>query len=114
MSDTPAARVAAQIFVGRSLAIQLCPLPFGRADWLRTLPPGIYDLVLVKDIEPAESADARKRLHRFLNAAAGEGFELDGVDAADLYIELFPVEYARTIASIDPDGALAADAPERG
>ena len=29
-------------------------------------------------------------LHTFLDAAAGEGFVLNGVDAADLYIALFP------------------------
>lgn len=56
-APAPAARVAAQIHVGKSSAVQLCPLSSGRADWLRTLPPGIYDLVLVKDIEPAAPAD---------------------------------------------------------
>jgi len=66
--------------------------------------------------ESTAPVDARERLHRFLNAAAGEGFELDGVDAADLYIELFPEEYARVIASIDPDASIAhqAAAPAEG
>jgi len=30
-----------------------------------------------------------ERLRKFLDSAAGEGFELDGVDAADLFIEIF-------------------------
>ena len=32
-------------------------------------------------------------LHTFLDAAAGEGLVLGGVDAADLYVELFPKTY---------------------
>jgi len=75
------------------------------------------DVALDRELaKPAAPVDARERLHRFLNAAAGEGFELDGVDAADLYIELFPEEYARVIASIDPDAAIArqAAAPAEG
>lgn len=46
-----------------------------------------------------------KQLHAFLNAAAGEGFVLDGVDAADLYVAVFPERYAATIASIDGAGS---------
>jgi hypothetical protein len=38
-------------------------------------------------------------LHTFLNAAAGEGFVLDGVDAADLYIALFPERYYAALKS---------------
>jgi hypothetical protein len=49
----------------------------------------------------ASNAGERDRLHKFLNAAAGEGFVLDGVDAADLYIALFPAEYAAACSSID-------------
>lgn len=43
--------------------------------------------------QPQPSAE-REALHKFLNAAAGEGLELDGVDAGDLYVALFPAEYA--------------------
>jgi len=57
---------------------------------------------------PTGNSDA---LHTFLNAAAGEGLVLDGVDAANLYAAVFPERYAATIASIEGDRtALAADA----
>lgn len=42
-----------------------------------------------------------ERLLKFLNAAAGEGLVLDGVNAADLYVELFPERYAATVAQIE-------------
>ncbi len=32
-------------------------------------------------------------LHRFLDAAGGEGLVLDGVDAGDLYAAVFPERY---------------------
>jgi len=38
----------------------------------------------------SHGAERLELLHRFLNAAASEGFEFDGVDAADLYVALFP------------------------
>lgn len=38
-------------------------------------------------------------LHTFLDAAAAEGLVLGGVDAADLYIEIFPERYAAAIAA---------------
>ena len=40
-------------------------------------------------------------LHTFLNAAAGEGLVLDGIDAGDLYQAVFPERYAATVAQID-------------
>ena len=46
-------------------------------------------------------------LHTFMNAAAGEGYVLDGVDAADLYIALFPERYAAAIAKIDTGASLS-------
>lgn len=42
------------------------------------------------------------RLHRFLDVAAGEGYEFDGVDAADLFCEIFE------------DGALSGGAKPTG
>jgi hypothetical protein len=36
----------------------------------------------------------RTQILQFLDAAAGEGLVLNGIDAADLYAALFPVEYA--------------------
>jgi hypothetical protein len=51
----------------------------------------------------AAGVPADDRLHTFLNAAAGEGLVLDGVDAADLYIAVFPERYRATIASIEGD-----------
>ena len=39
------------------------------------------------------SADTMQQLHKFLDSAAGEGLELDGVDAGDLCIRLFPEKY---------------------
>lgn len=47
-----------------------------------------------------EAATALEQVHTFLNAAAGEGFVLDGVDAADLCVALFPERYAAAIATI--------------
>lgn len=38
---------------------------------------------------PASAAEPSEKLRKFLNAAAGEGLELDGVDAADLYTAIF-------------------------
>ena len=52
------------------------------------------------------TADAEVRvplteeLHTFLNAAAGEGYVLDGVDAGDLYQKVFPGRYAALTAQI--------------
>ena len=37
-----------------------------------------------------------EKLHKFLDAAAGDGVISDGVDAADLYIEIFPEQYAES------------------
>jgi len=34
-----------------------------------------------------------RQLHKFLDCAAGEGLDLDGVDAAELYIAIFPEKY---------------------
>lgn len=36
----------------------------------------------------------RTQILQFLDGAAGEGLVLNGIDAADLYAALFPVEYA--------------------
>ena len=36
-----------------------------------------------------------EKLHRFLDASAGDGVISDGVDAADLYIAIFPEQYAK-------------------
>lgn len=44
---------------------------------------------------PAERVPSK--LHTFLDAAAGEGLVLGGVDAADLYVELFPKTYAAIV-----------------
>ena len=47
-----------------------------------------------------EAAAALEKVCTFLNAAAGEGFVLDGVDAADLYVALFPERYAAATADL--------------
>lgn len=48
---------------------------------------------------PAQRALALPdELHVFLNAAAGEGLVLDGIDAADLYVMLFPKRFAEAIS----------------
>ena len=80
---------------------------FDRAHWEEHNPR-------LKIISPCFSHPPREpltdeRLHTFLNAAAGEGFVLDDVDAADLYIELFPERYAATVESIDSGDGIAAD-----
>ena len=48
----------------------------------------------------AATAAERSKLERFLNAAAGEGYVLDGVDAADLYVALFPAEYEAALGAL--------------
>jgi hypothetical protein len=53
-----------------------------------------------KGADPALGAD----LHKFMDAAAGEGLVLDGVDAADLYVKLFPAEYAALSAPKGEEG----------
>ncbi len=57
--------------------------------------------------QPAPVPLTDDRLHTFLNAAAGEGLVLDGVDAADLYIATFPERYAAVVASIEGHGIAA-------
>lgn len=70
--------------------------------WLRD-----YSDAVIRDAidrnEPR--APLPETLHTFLNAAAGEGLVLDGVDAADLYIALFPERYAAAVNSIDSGAA---------
>lgn len=51
--------------------------------------------------EPTSKGDVSRDLHTFLNAAAGEGFVLDGVDAADLYVSVFPERYAQAVEGLD-------------
>lgn len=46
-------------------------------------------LAALESPEPVPS-----NLHTFLDAAAGEGLVLGGIDAADLYVELFPKTHA--------------------
>lgn len=45
--------------------------------------------------------NGRKTLHEFLDAAAGEGLVLRDIDAADLYMLLFPAEYAMQVESLE-------------
>ncbi|MCA8427822.1 hypothetical protein LGN30_32050 [Burkholderia seminalis] len=58
-------------------------------------------------------AGAFEDLHTFLDAAAGDGFAFDGVDAADLYIKLFPAQYAAATESdntpLGSDGMIPRD-----
>lgn len=49
--------------------------------------------------QPQAEAVLSDDLHTFLDVAAGEGLVLGNVDAADLYIELFPERYAAAIAA---------------
>ncbi len=51
----------------------------------------IEQAVLAKRVPMTEA------LHTFLDAAAGEGLMLNGVDAADLYIAVFPDRYAKAV-----------------
>lgn len=41
-----------------------------------------------------KSAAQSERLRKFLDVAAGEGYVFDGVDAGELYLELFPTAFA--------------------
>jgi len=49
-------------------------------------------------VVPAPAEDDA-RLHRFIDAAAGEGLVLDGIDAADLYAGLWPERYAAALSA---------------
>ena len=44
--------------------------------------------------QPALSKQTIEKLHTFLDASVGDGVISGGVDAADLYIEIFPERYA--------------------
>lgn len=62
-------------------------------EWLLKLKHGIYkadDQAFNRVFKAAPDTDA---LEKFLDAAAGEGLILAGVDAADLYVSLFPEQY---------------------
>lgn len=50
------------------------------------------DLVVLS--ASAGEKKSMERLEKFLDAAGGIGFVLAGVDAGDLYAELFPEQYA--------------------
>lgn len=59
---------------------------------------------------PTPSAAVQQEaLHTFLDAAAGEGFVLNGVDAADLYIALFPERHAARCAICTCKPGLASE-----
>lgn len=47
------------------------------------------------------SPDSTESLHTFLDVAAGEGLVLGGVDAADLYQQIFPARFAAAIARVE-------------
>lgn len=57
--------------------------------------------------EPIFRERGSEPLHKFLDAAAAEGLVLDGVDAADLYIAMFPERYAAAIAATPAPDAVA-------
>lgn len=54
--------------------------------------------------QPAQVPRLTDDLERFLDSAAGTGFVLAGVDAAELYVSLFPERYkAALIAKMQGD-----------
>jgi len=55
---------------------------------------GRIDESLTQPVQPAISKQTIEKLHTFLDASAGDGVISGGVDAADLYIEIFPERYA--------------------
>ena len=57
-------------------------------------------LVNLLSKQMVEASAAQESLHTFLNAAAGDGLILDGVDAADLYIKVFPERYAAALKDL--------------
>lgn len=69
-------------------------------------PRELYDIAVARAVlalaapQPAQAQEQEKnaRLHAFLDAAAGEGFVLVGVDAGDLYAEVFPERYAAALS----------------
>ncbi|CAN5649135.1 hypothetical protein BH10PSE18_BH10PSE18_14970 [soil metagenome] len=60
-----------------------------------------------------DASPSASELQRFLDVAAGEGLVLDGVDAADLYVALFPQAYAQAVAPV-VDALAAARKPSEG
>lgn len=54
---------------------------------------GMYRVDAMRVLEAA-LATMPPGLHAFLDAAAGDGLVLNGIDAAALYEEIFPVRYA--------------------
>lgn len=40
-----------------------------------------------------------EKLHTFLDAAAGSGYQFAGIDADELYVEIFPRRYTASIAA---------------
>jgi hypothetical protein len=59
-------------------------------------------------VQQAAATEPTEDLHTFLDAAAGEGLVLGGIDAADLYIAIFPERYAN-LGGGAALAALAAD-----
>lgn len=55
----------------------------------------LYHFASMQAEAPRATKDAEKRLFKFLDAAGGEGLVLDGVDAGDLFFEMFPDWEAR-------------------
>lgn len=53
---------------------------------------------IVNGLEASKQSElVPSKLHTFLDAAAGEGLVLDGIDAADLYEQVFPERYAAAL-----------------
>ena len=52
-------------------------------------------LTVAAPTQPAFTQSTIEKLHRFLDAAAGDGLICAGLDAADLYAEIFPEQYAK-------------------
>ena len=83
------------------LAKQSAPLVSDSTiDSLKRIAAEDAELLAKREAETAQAAPVvPEALHTFLNAAAGEGLVIGGVDAADLYIAIFPERYAQACAT---------------
>lgn len=65
-----------------------------------------YNSASYKQLEDhaADLIEAVRRMEPFLDECAGIGIQIDGVDAADLYIKLFPEKYRAALSAQDKEG----------
>ena len=81
------------VAIPSDVAASLPAMPGFDGDWAVDLVERAKALAASAPVAPTQP----ESLHTFLNAAAAEGYVLNGVDAADLYVELFPERYVAAL-----------------